>query len=106
MSCVGIPLVINGSFLARPLFAVAPGKEVKGDPLAGVEPLQAVDQLAASLIEQLGTLLAGQHLHLQRALMVLDADGKRPERGQGELEHGGSLRATQLKVNIHRQSAE
>ena len=89
--------------MARALLTVGLAEEIEGDPLAGIEPLQAVDQIAAPLIEQQLTLRRGEDLDLQLAMVVSDANGEIAQLWQRQAQQWRTLRAAQLLIDIHCQ---
>lgn len=89
--------------MARALFTVGLAEEIEGHPLAGVEALQAVDQIAAPLIELQLSLLRGEDLDLQLATLMGDANGEIAQLWQCQAQQRRPLRAAQLLIDIHRQ---
>lgn len=89
--------------MARALLTVRLAEEIEGDPLAGIESLQAVDQIATPLIEQQLSLRRGEDLDLQLAMVVSDANGEIAQLWQRQAQQRRTLRAAQLLIDIHCQ---
>ena len=78
-------------------------EEIEGDSLAGIEALQAVDQITAPLIEQQLSLRRGEDLDLQLATLMGDANGEIAQLWQRQAQQRRTLQAAQLLIDIHRQ---